>query len=321
MAPGFIRSGSIVLLVFLLVLNSTAGLGQDNYQKTWVREGQQLQLDISVEFSPVQREALVAWIDFIAGALLQVYGRWPRPQWQITVLPASSAASDPIPWAQVHRAQIDRVEFFTAPHATKLALQRDWTGYHELAHLLIPYRGEGDTWFSEGLASFYQNILQARVGILTEQETWQNIYAGFLRGRADAQFNGQALAKVSDSMRENGGFMRVYWSGAWYFLAADMRLRQQSAGKVSLDDALRKLNDCCAEAQLSVPQMIEKLDALNGVLIFQPLYTQVRATTSMPPFESMFSSLGITITNGTVQLQQEGPGAQLRRQIIQPKPL
>jgi hypothetical protein len=320
-APGFIRSGSIVLLVFLLVLNSTAGLGQDNYQKTWVREGQQLQLDISVEFSPVQREALVAWIDFIAGALLQVYGRWPRPQWQITVLPASSAASDPIPWAQVHRAHIDRVEFFTAPHATTLALQQDWTGYHELAHLLIPYRGEGDTWFSEGLASFYQNILQARVGILTEQETWQNIYAGFLRGRADAQFNGQALAKVSDSMRENGGFMRVYWSGAWYFLAADMRLRQQSAGKVSLDDALRKLNDCCAEAQLSVPQMIEKLDALNGVLIFQPLYTQVRATTSMPPFESMFSSLGITITNGTVQLQQEGPGAQLRRQIIQPKPL
>ncbi len=316
----WVPSGGTTLLALLLILLPRSGLAQDNFQKTLIKDGRQLQLDISAEFSPVQRDALMVWIDFISTALLQVYGHWPRQHWQVSVSPASSAASDPIPWAQVHRDHVDRVEFFTAPHATALALKKAWTGYHELAHLLIPYRGEGDTWFSEGLASFYQNVLQARVGILSEQQTWQNMYEGFQRGRVDAQFNGQTLSSVSDSMRENGGFMRVYWSGAWYFLAADIRLRQQSAGKITLDQALQKLNDCCADEQLSVAQIVAKLDPLNGVLLFQPLYQQVRASTDMPPFENMFSSLGITVIHGVVNLQQEGPGAQLRQQIVQTKP-
>lgn len=311
----------IGLLALSLLLLAQPGWGQQSYRETLLKGGRQLQLDISSEFAPPQREILVAWIDFISGTLQNVYGHWPQQQWQIAVLPASAAASDPIPWAQVHRDQVDRIEFFTAPNATLAALKRDWTGYHELAHLLIPYRGWGDTWFSEGLASFYQTILQARAGMLTEQEAWQYLYEGFLRGGADAQFDGQALAAVSDAMREKGGFMRVYWSGAWYFLATDIRLRQQSAGGMSLDRALGKLNDCCADQRLSVPQMVNKLDELNEVLLFAPLYEHVRTTTSMPPFEHIFASLGITIVDGTVTLQQEGPGARLRRQIVEPKPL
>ncbi len=311
----------VALLALLLLLVAKPGWGQQDYRETLFDDGRKLRLDISSEFVPRQRDNLVAWINFISKALLEVYGHWPRQQWQISVLPAAAAASDPIPWAQVHRGNIDRVEFFIAPHATLTALKQDWTGYHELAHLLIPYRGWGDTWFSEGVASFYQNILPARVGILSEQQAWQNLYDGFLRGVSDSQFNGQPLSRVSDSMRAEGGFMRVYWSGAWYFLAADIRLRQQSAGSTSLDQALGKLNDCCADERLSVPEMVNKLDELNQVLLFAPLYEQVRASTAMPPFERIFASLGITVADGAVTLQQEGPGARLRRQIVKPKPL
>jgi hypothetical protein len=310
-----------VLLALPLVLISNAGWGAQDYRDTLVENGRRLRLEISAEFAPRQREDLVAWINFIAAALLDVYGHWPRQQWQVSVQPAAAAARDPIPWAQVHRGKIDRVEFFTAPHATLAALQQDWTGYHELAHLLIPYRGWGDTWFSEGVASFYQNILQARAGVLPEQQAWQNLYDGFMRGIADSKFNGQPLSDVSDAMREKGGFMRVYWSGAWYFLAIDVRLRQQSGGAINLDRALAKLNECCADDHLSVQEMVNKLDELNEVLLFAPLYEQVRASTTMPPFERIFASLGITVADGTVTLQQEGPGAALRRQIVQPKPL
>ena len=70
---------------------------------------------------------------------------------------------------------------------------------------------------------------------------WQKLYEGFQRGRAEHAFEGQSLQQVSDALRQSGGFMRVYWSGAWYFLAADTRLRMQSGGEVSLDDALEKL--------------------------------------------------------------------------------
>jgi hypothetical protein len=304
-----------------LLLLALPGRGEDNYQQTLTEEDRTLEIEISPEFKPAQRETLVQWITFISGSLRTVYGYWPRQTWRISVSPADALDSDPIPWAQVHRDEIDTVEFFTAPQATTEALKKAWTGYHELAHLLIPYRGWGDTWFSEGLASFYQNILPARSGILSEQQAWQHIYEGLLRGRADTQFNGQTLATVSAAMRDEGGYMRVYWSGAWYFLAIDLRLRQQSGGRNTLDLALQKLNICCADDSLSVVQMVNKLDELNEVLMFQPLYQQLNVTTEMPEFEKMFASLGITIVDGAVILQQEGPGAQLRQELVRPRPL
>lgn len=310
--------GVVAALLLLLSLPSRSEVG---YQQTLVKDGRNLDVEISEKFSPAQRDSLLAWIEFISGALLDVYGHWPRQHWRVSVAPASAADNDPIPWAKVSRDDIDSVEFFVAPQATTAQLNNEWTGYHELAHLLIPYRGWGDTWFSEGLATYYQGILQARSGILTEQETWQHLYDGFMRGQAETEFSGQALRDVSNAMRDKGGFMRVYWSGAWYFLAIDIRLRQQSGGRHTLDLALRKLNDCCANEHLSVPEMVSKLDELNEVLLFQRLYDQVDASTQMPSFDTLFASVGVTVDNGKVTLQQEGPGALLRQQMVKPRAL
>jgi hypothetical protein len=115
--------------------------------------------------------------------------------------------------------------------------------------------------------------------------------------------------------------MRVYWSGAWYFMAADIRLRQQSAGKLGLDQALAKLNECCAEQSMSVPAMVQKLDELNRVILFEPLYDELRESMQVPDHEGIFSSLGIDIEAGQVSLQSKGPGAALRQQIYAGTPL
>ena len=304
-----------------LALLAAPSRGEDSSGHLLERGGRKLEVQISTEYDPAMQQDLRQWIQFISDALLQVYGYWPRENWLISVAPVSAASDDPIPWAQVHRDDVDSVEFFTNSKATTDELKRAWTGYHELAHLLIPYRGWGDAWFSEGLASYYQNILQARAGILTEQEMWQKLYEGYQRGLADTKFEGRELRVVSDKLRQDGGFMRVYWSGAWYFMVADARLRQQSRGRHSLDGALKKLNQCCADSAMSVQDMVSKLDQLNRVLLFQPLYEQVIVSTEIPPFEPIFASMGISIANDKVQLQNEGPGAQLRQQIVAGKPL
>jgi hypothetical protein len=311
------RTLLVTVLVLSLGLPAMPGLTADDYRASLTEDGRTLTVQISSNFSPGQRDKLLAWIEFISSSLLQVYGHWPREAWRISVSPASAADSDPIPWGQVNRGDVDTVEFFVAPQASTEELKQAWTGYHELAHLLIPYRGWGDQWFSEGLASFYQNILQARAGVMSEQQAGQRLYEGFMRGRAETAFDGQSLAKVSATMREQGGFMRVYWSGAWYFLASDLRLRQQSGGKMTLDLALQNLNACCANARLSVPEIVSKLDELNGVLVFEPLYRQLNASTAMPGVETSFASLGMSIVDGEVILQQTGPGAALRQQILQ----
>ena len=305
------------LALWLSLALPTQPAAADNTSSHFFRQGdRRLEVLISDRYAPATRENLLLWTHYIADALEQVYGQWPDRRWQISVDPAEAAsASDPIPWAQVHRGEVNRVEFFTAPSASLDELKHAWTSYHELAHLLIPYRGWGDAWFSEGLASYYQNVLQARMGLISERQMWQKLYDGFQRGLAETRFDGIPLAAVSDDMRENGGYMRVYWSGAWYFLAADARLRLQSGGRQNLDLALEELNRCCGAQRLSVPEIVTRLDQLNKVLVFQSLYEDVAASTTVLPFDGIFASMGIDVKDGEVQLQEQGPGARLRRDI------
>lgn len=315
------RSLTSFLFLLCLLAAVTVARAQEDSRENIVRDGRVLELHISGQFSETMRQNLVEWITAISGSLRLVFGHWPRRQWQVAVAPAPASGSDPIPWAEVERGDIDRVKFFTSYNASAMELKGAWTGYHELAHLLIPYRGHGDAWFSEGLASYYQNILQARSGILSEQAMWQKLYDGYRRGLADTRFENHNLRHASDQMRREGGFMRVYWSGAWYFLVADTRLRQQSRGSLNLDLALKQLNACCADERLSVPDMVRKLDDLNRVYLFQPLYHELVETMAIPPFEPIFASLGISVADGQVQLQDQGPGVGIRRGIALGKAL
>ncbi|MEM9256221.1 MAG: hypothetical protein AAGA91_12295 [Pseudomonadota bacterium] len=301
----------LALLLWPCALFPVAHAGE---QKLWV-DSRSVQVDISDEFSEFATETIETWLIFLSKSLDQAYGEWPQRSWRYVVRPASAHGADPIPWAQVRRDEVNIVEFYISPDTSLEILKRSWTGYHEAAHLLIPYRGWGDTWFSEGLATYYQNLLQARMGLLDERGMWQKIHDGLVRGREDTRFDGESLWEVSAAMRQRGGFMRVYWTGVWYFLNIDVRLRRQSDGKVSLDSALRSLNDCCGNQPMSVPAMVARLDELNQLALFEPSYQRARNLTTMPDWANLFASLGITVTNGRVSLQTEGPGATLRKGI------
>ena len=122
-------------------------------------------------------------------------------------------------------------------------------------------------------------------------------------------------------MPANRGFMRVYWSGAWYFLAADVQLLQQSGGRFGLDEALGALNRCCADSSMSALAIARRLDRENRVVLFEPLFEQARASTAVPDFESLYASLGIRIDDGVATLQAEGPGANLRRGLVEARAL
>ncbi|WP_165787061.1 hypothetical protein [Pseudohalioglobus lutimaris] len=280
-------------------------------------EGRRLDVEIAPQFSPQSREEVISWTEKLAGSLTLVYGHWPRERWIIEVEATSGSADDPIPWAQIKRGGVDTVKFYVVDNTSAKDLLSEWTGYHEIAHLLLPYRGWGDTWFSEGLATYYQNLLQARAGLISEQEMWQRLYAGFMRGREDSRFDGKSLIEVNRQMRSSGGYMRVYWSGAWYFLAVDIRLRARSNGAFGLDNVLLRLNDCCARDALSVAEMIKVMDSGDQQPVFAELYQSMRNSTRLPDFEPLLAELGITIANGKVVLQSTGKAAQRRRQFLQ----
>ena len=71
---------------------------------------------------------------------------------------------------------------------------------------------------------------------------WQNLYAGFERGRKSHPELSPNQA-TSESIRSSR--MKVYWSGAALALMADVQLRERSNGEESLDDVLDRLQACC----------------------------------------------------------------------------
>ncbi len=283
------------------------------------RGEQQLEIELSERLPASRRDDVVGWIQDTADALAAVHGRWPRDRWRVRIVPYTGYGSDPVPWAQVNRGDPDVVSFYIDPDASRERLRNNWTAYHEFAHLLIPYRGWGDMWFSEGLASYYQNLLQARHGVFDEREMWQRLHDGFIRGRTNRRPD-LSLAELSPAMRENRSYMRVYWSGAWYFFRADTELRRRSNGRQSLDTALAGLNACCADGAMSAREIAVELDRVTGQLLFVPLFDQVAASRALPPFEEQFAELGIELKGGAVSLRNTHPLAAVRGSIARQQP-
>jgi len=275
----------------LLLLNSQTQADQ-RFDPTSVDQrltvpGGQLLIDWRSDFSPAQQEKLTQWMISMTNTASLLHGQLPRPEIRIAMqaYPARSA----VPFARILRDEPQGVLFYINPEKPLDNFIVDWTAYHELSHLFIPYPGQPDLWFSEGLASYYQNILQYRAGLLSAEEAIGKLRAGFERGKADNRNADMTLTELSPKMRENLAFMRVYWSGALYFLAADLQLHERGT---SLDDILREFGACCLAEQRdwTGQELAARFDAIAEAAIFIPLYDEYSQSTAIPAYEALLEA-------------------------------
>lgn len=274
------------------------------------------QITISYEdtMNTTERELTYRWLKQVSNALLSVYGELPGGSFDITVK-RSHSRSSPVPWGHVERDSPANILLVINPAFGYDELVNDWTAFHELSHLLLPYRGYGDIWLSEGLATYYQNIIQARSGLLDETRMWRKIAAGFERGVNDQQWRQLNLTEVSDKLGETRQYMRVHWSGVLFWLSADVALREQ--GENSLDGLLKQLNDCCEGRNMSAEAIVEKLDELADSDLFVTSFREFSLSHSIPDYTPLLSELGIEKgqSGDPVTLSGDAPKAQIRRQI------
>lgn len=240
-----------------------------------------------------ERERMRSWVAHSAGLLQQV-GGLPVPQVQVLVVPIPGAGG-PVPWGQNTRAGQGGVHFFVRPEQHLQAFIDDWTAAHEFSHLLHPYLGD-DRWMGEGLASYYQNVLRARSGDLSADQAWENLLAGFERGRRDAA-QGVSLETAAADMRRRHAYMRVYWSGAAYWLQADVELRRRSQGRQSLDTALNAYARCCLPARRSwsALEFAGQLDHLTGEKLFAPAARAAAEAMRFPDLDPLYARLGLLL--------------------------
>jgi len=235
-----------------------------------------------------------SWLRTSIAAASTVTGEFPRDDVRVVLQP-TSRSSGAIAFGQVRRSHPPQIRFYVAPDASLDSLLLDWRGYHEFAHLLIPFPGNRDIWFTEGLASYYQYLLQARAGVISEQEAWRELLSGFERGLSDRRGRGRSLRSLSPEMWSERAYRRVYWTGAAFFLRVDTRLRLESDGRHSLDRALAEFNDCCIakHRRWSAELLIEELGRLSIPEIWRQEYLGTINRRAEPRFTDALARLGI----------------------------
>jgi hypothetical protein len=239
------------------------------------------------------------WVAGGLRALVSAYGRLPVPELQLLVVPVGQG-DEAVPWGEVQRGGGDAVHLYIDQRVAEEAFMDDWVLVHELGHLLHPVIDPDDRWLSEGIASYYQNVLRARGGLKSPEEAWDRLHSGFERGIRGTP-HGRSLAEVSETMMRDRSFMRVYWSGAAIALLADVELRRRSGGAQSLDSALAAFGDCClpADRDWSGRAFMRELDRITGTTVFMELYDQHVDSDEFPALASVYADLGLQRMSST----------------------
>jgi hypothetical protein len=240
-----------------------------------------LHVAIDAGVDAVQRDKLLRWLDRVGRAAVSAYGRLPLADVQVLVIPVG-AQSEAVVFGQSTRGQGNGLTLFVDPAQDAGAFDRDWVAVHEFSHLFHPHLGARGAWLAEGLATYWQNVLRARSGLLTPRRAWEELADGFARGARDTRAQARDLEDASAAMERDHDFTRIYWSGTAYWLDVDLALRR--AGRTSLDEVLQRFDACCLPSEHAwAPQaFVEKLDALAGTDVFARRWREYRALRVFP---------------------------------------
>lgn len=265
-----------------------------------------------------QREKLDRWFGRVAHAVLGAYGRLPLPDVQVLMLPMGSRGRAVV-FGQSVRGQGNALHLLIDPSRPETEFDDDWMAVHELSHLMHPYLGDRGSWLAEGLATYYQNVLRARGGLLTTAQGWDRLAEGFKRGAA-APGDG-TLEETAANMHRTRAYQRVYWAGAAFWLTVDRDLRRESGGKVGLDTALSRFRDCCLPAygQWRPEDFVARLDVLAGTTSIAKRYREFAAMRSFPDWAAVYADLGVREVDGRLSFDDHARDAAIREAIMRAK--
>ena len=261
------------------------------------------------------RTRLDAWLARVGSAAVSAYGTLPLADVQVLVVPVG-AAREPVEFGQSTRGQGHGLTLFVDATQPASAFERDWVAVHEMSHLFHPYLGDRGSWLAEGLATYYQNVLRSRAGLLTPAEAWEQMDAGFARGRGATRENDSALERAA-GVEGHPNFMRIYWSGTAFWLEADLALRRASGNTLSVDEALKRFDACCLPDYRGwEPEaFVAKLDALVGGDVFRRTFDAYRARRDFPDLGASYRALGISRDGARLAFDDSAPDASIRRAI------
>ena len=306
----------LIALLFIAAVAARETVDDAPVHSRTVRAGETaLQIEVIDIDDPARVAMLQRWAEEAARATVLPSGRFPLRSARVEVRETQSRGSSPVPWGQTSRAGDVAVLLYVRRDASYEQLRADWTAVHEFSHLAHPYLGERGRWLAEGLASYHQNVLRARAGLLAPEEAWQRLDAGFRRGEAVA--DGPALDAMG---RQRGGTMRVYWAGAAYWLEMDLALRRHH--DTTLEAVLDRYAQCCLDgtAHVAPEDFVAALDRAAGVALFVKRYRDYAESTVFPSLNDSYRALGIQRSGAGLEFSDDSAARRLREAMTARKP-
>lgn len=311
------RVAIIAVVLAPLFVSATSGREADSRMFEIQVPGGALSIRLEEPERLPARGTLTEWLEAAALSLSELYGTFPVQRTVVRIKPRDSDSS-PVSYGRVRRVDPPEVHFYVDPDASLEALHGDWTAVHEFSHLLVPFSGNRDIWFAEGLASYYQYVLRARGGLIEPETAWRRLAAGFRRGEDQPAGRGMPLRELAPRMWELRAHRRVYWTGAAYFLRVDLRLRQETDGRHSLETALHGFQRCCLDEdqRWNARRLIDTLDELTGTGVFRQEYRRLIDAPAEPDYADAFQALGIQLTGDGIDFSDAPDKRALRRAIM-----
>jgi hypothetical protein len=252
----------------------------------------------------LDRGPVLAWIEGSAEAAIAYFGRFPVAKVGLLVI---ADDGDRIGGGTTFGHRGSAIRIHVGRKAGAEAFERDWKMVHEMVHLALPrvVPQESANWMMEGSATYVEPIARALAGHLSEQAVWSDSLDGMPKGQPGPGEGG---------LDHNPGWGRSYWGGATFWLLADVGIREKTANRLGLIDALRGINRASGGngVEWTERQVVEAGDKATGTHVLSDLYETMKDEPVTVDLDGLFARLGV----GRSGFDDRAPQAVLRRAII-----
>jgi hypothetical protein len=267
--------------------------------------GGKISITLPDEQLKVSQQDLLNWIRSAATAVSTYYGRFPVDH---LTLKMHSGRGSGIRHGVTY-PKYGGLILITVGQSTEISdLKEDWVLTHEMTHLAFPSMAENHHWIEEGLATYIEPVARAQIGNLPVAEVWRQFVHDMPKGEP---------VSADQGLDNTPTWGRTYWGGAMFCLLADVKIRERSQNRKSLQDALRAIRN--HHGIITEDWEIEKALAMGdkgtGTTVLQDLYHEMRDKPDPVDLDGLWKKLGIGVKGDQVVFDDKAPEANIRRAI------
>lgn len=292
-----------------LPLSSTAAANPDPEPELATLDiaGARIDLQLAPGLQAGLRAEALAWVQRSAAAVVGYFGRFPVPQTELLIVPVDGAG---VKGGTAYAEPSLLLRLRLGRDTTAAQLRDDWIMVHEMVHLAVPRVPRRQNWLHEGIATYVEGVARVQAGLSTPERLWGELVRGMPHGQPQEGDRG---------LDHTPTWGRTYWGGALFCLLADVQIRQRSAHRVGLQQALQGV--LAGGGHYGQAWSVARTLAVADAAIKQTTLTELHALMGACPapvdLAALWQDLGVEASGSAdAALHDDAPLAAVRRAIL-----